>query len=791
MQRILTALIIALIAVSCKTKKKSTSLANPTPLGDGTDDSCAFNVADVPDLPPVPAGSLKVTAISLSADFPGEEEKVEFSVKENTNPDSILYEGYQRDGNTKFSGAAFGRFDINPMIPAGTLSITAWACVESSRQTGGNYTQKTYEGHRFLCGAPTEKTLSNNNTFESGIGLALAQLERKTEQVCMDAYDEITSEDNYRKAAAAKNEVLANSILGLRSMKKGLFTKKCVNEAPELVSATEYASTLNFNLTDGSDGCIPAVNDDFVDDYVSTTPPPFTPPSDFVLPPVSEPEPEDTDNATTSSTTEDDIKETVSSTTTPEDAKAACKRDNENREEQGIGGAEWDPQKGICFYHNNEKEIVNSIEPSIPKSEVPQEEVVAQPNTQPSGLSTGQKWGLSFFLIGGAFSAGLAGYKYQSSKGTRAAPLDASDTINQVELLRQQGDLQQRFKEMESLLARTDIELSSSDRRLLEALKNELGDRINAQSLNADLIEIEKTLNPLKDKLLKEGYSYRGPTGEWVTIRRNGEEKSKRVPAEEAKTFKDLDADFNAKSTDLIESLWRVKIVNYTDDDISKAKSEADEQIAKVRDEIVKELYPDAKDASFSQTDLDEALNDPKNTKLKELDVKLKRLNNYKLAFDDVELIKANSNGADYLKDIHTRMFADIPEMRIKKASELRPVDAIRANEVDITTRIDPGIREIDIPRPVSKASIDAETTKTSKLTQFKNYTSDWKGKGVVAGVSAAIIGAGVLVFGLTGGSAPSLAEKSGTQLSFLKGCEDQLLKTGRWEKKCQEFVSK
>ena len=779
MHRILTVIFITLIAVSCKTKRKSTSIASPTPLGE-PGDSCAFNVASVtkvPELPAVPAGALKVTDIGIP-DILGDRVKLEFSVRDNTHPDVIIYEGYQRDGSAKFSGAAFGVSDYDSKAPAGTLSITAWACVEETRRTGGSYTLKTYAKQNFYCGSSTEKTISNKNNNNSPVNFALAQVNEEIEETCMKAYDRMTSDENLRKAVASKNYALVNSINGLIAMKKGPFTAKCVADGPDLATTSQFAS--GANLAVASDGCLPEVDDNYIDDYISTTPPPVSDPTEFILPPTTT-EPETTSSVNNENNgTEPQLEETVSATTTPEDAKAACKYDNEKREEMGIGGAEWDPQKGICFYHNNEKEVVNSIEPSIPKSEVPQDEVVVAPQNQSKGgLSKGDTWGMSLFLVGGLFAAGLATYKYQgtlTSEQQRNAGLTETDTIKQVELLVQENELNKQYQVYSEALSNPN--LPDEDRRLLTALSNEMRDRIEAQRLNSELVADEAKLAETKQKIKDK---YKGFTGggrnvldtlagkEKATLKIDGVDYT--ILKSEADTLRTLETDINTKSANLIETLWRAKIADYDAASVTSLKNEADQEIEKAE-----------KALAGASTDTEKA------TLAKELN----EWKDYRQAFDDVAVIKANTQGPDYLEDISTKMKAAVPEMLIDDPKDLGNLSQKRprSDDIDFSKRID--VRQapsIDaVAAPVSKSVIDTEV---SKLDRVKAYVSDWKGKGVAASLFAAIIGAGTLIFSLSGDSGPYLAQQEGSKLSFLEGCKAQLLKTGTWAKKCQEVISK
>ncbi|MFK7823927.1 MAG: hypothetical protein AB8G05_07215 [Oligoflexales bacterium] len=734
MQRILTTIIFALIAASCKTKNKSASIIQPKSLVGGGGSECALNLTKVPNLPAVPAGALRVKNITVSTEFPGDEERVEFSVTENTNPDVIIYEGYKRSDNTKFAGAAFGSYNINPMIPDGPLSITAWACVEPTRKTGGSYIQKAYAGQKFLCGAPKEKTLANQNKSTTKIGFALASIDREIEQTCMQAYRKITSEANYKKAVKSKNEALINSILGLRSMKIGAFTAKCVAEGADLAATAEYASGLNLSVS--NDGCVPGVDEEEVDDYISTTPPPVTDPVDFVLPPPSdEPDTSLTEEQTNGEETnaeetkeETPVEETVSAATTEDEAKTACKNDNVRREEMGVGGAEWDPQRGICFYFNNEKEVVNSIEPSIPKSEVPLEEIVSEPETQSKGgLSKGQKWGLSFFIIGGTFAAGLARYKYKTSQAAGYTKLTSADTSKEVDLLKQETDLKNQKAVYDNALDRADLaRLTDRDKSFLSVLSRETDDRIRAQNAQADLEALETQ---------KKNF--------------NGDPKF-------ADQIDELNNKINSKKSEIEWFIKRGAISSLQETEFASKKAEAGKKVGDLKRDIANKLGIQPTDTDFSEK-LDRALGETDaNEDLKRLSRDLDSWEDYRIAFNDVETLEGHTKGREYLEDMN------------KKFQTL-------------TTN------------PAGKSTIDGRL-KNFKANAKTYVLSDWKGKGVAAGVVAAIIGAGALTFGLAGNTSVDLAASEGETLSGLLFCKKQLIKRGstsKMSKGCQSLVNR
>ena len=712
MQRILTTIILASMAVSCKTKNKSASIIQPKTLTGG-DDTCSLNIAQIPELPPVPASALKINKIELSTDFSSKEEKVEFTVNENTSPDVIIYEGFKRDGNTKFAGAAFGKYSINPTIPDGALSITAWACVEPTRKTGGNYLQKAYAGQKFLCGAAKERTLSNKNKSTSQVGLTLASIERDIEETCMAAYRRITDKENYKKALASKNVALISSIRGLLSMKIGAFTAKCVAEGADLASTTEYASGLNLSVS--NDGCLPDIDDDAVDDYVSTTPPPVSDPTEFILPPpTDEPAPGTTGEQTSTGeeTPKEDTKveETVSAATTEDEAKAACKYDNERREEMGVGGAEWDPQQGICFYFNNEKEVVNSIEPSIPKSEVPLEEIVSEPAPQSSDeLSKGKKWGLAFFAIGGIFASGLARYKYLKS-GSQG--LSGSDTLKEVNSIFDETDLKSQQDLYRNTLARTDIKLSNNDKELLNALSREIDDRLKAVTLTEALENLENELEDLK---------------------KTGEE----TPERKRKAL-ELESQIDIARSQRDLALIRSQFSLANEAEFSSLKKDAIDRFNAAKKKFSE--LSGISDDDISDIQIKTALEgtDPQ---LRATAYELSSFKEITAAIDDAEVIKSHPSG---LSNINRKLNTKLPT-----------------------------------------------TTKRFNFQNVKNYVfSDWKGKGVAAGVVAAIIGTGALIFGLAFETTVDLGENEGKRLSGLHYCKNQLIKRGALSKGCQKLVS-
>lgn len=418
---------------ACKTKsKRSTPAAGPA-IGGG-DDQCSFQLLGVKPLLPASAASLKVNEISLAVPAVGNGEILKFTSPESAAlPDLYIYRGYKNTGSYKypqdsngvkfaacssgdcFAGSTFWGSHINSRIPAGTVQVTAWACVDAQgpRVTGAGYEHVAVEGRTYKCGKPLTKAVQNNHQGSSIVEDTLAYIDTEINTVCAKVYKKITSDEYLEAYKKAKNNTVVNSILGAKAMGVGAYCAKLSINGEELASVSAYAEQKTGSggqglwLTNDNDSCLPDVDEDDFDDYVSNNPPPTTDPVEVIPPVVPEPT-EPTTTTQEEETPEEPAEETA--TTNPEDErKEACKVRGERLSELGNGSTEWEPGRngaqGTCWVVSDQGQRINVIEPSI-AGEPEEEEVVQEPAPSGrSGLSAAKKWGVAFMLIGAGFAA--------------------------------------------------------------------------------------------------------------------------------------------------------------------------------------------------------------------------------------------------------------------------------------------------------------------------------------------------------------------------------------------------
>lgn len=768
---------------ACKTKKGKGSFPGPEPVVEA-EQGCELNVAKVPNLPKVLAKDLMVKDIELSTNLPGGGTKIEFALNNNTHTDVILYDVYKAEGSQKFTRAVFGRSGIDPTMPSGVLEITAWACVEPSRMKQGDSLRKSYGGQEFFCGQAKVKNLFNSSEGPHNFALTWANIDLEIERACFSIYRQLTSEANLNKATKANNELMINSILGLRAMKIGAFTAKCVADGADLATTAEYAEGLNLSF-DAQD-CPPQVSDKNVDKHIVKNDPPLSNPEE------SDSEGKEAKQANddqSESEQEASFKETVSTSSSIDAAKSACEYDNANLEELGLGGAQWNGEKNTCYYYNNQQELVNAIEPDFLVNDSPVDESVVQPQTPAkNSMSTGQKWGVSLLAIGGIFAASLARYKFLNSAsvanepdGSRSIVISQADTVRQVDMSVREANLERQQAYFDDLAA-TLNDSAVQEKKVLAALSNETSDRIALLKLNNELIPLEKDLREYKDYLLTR----KGPPPPNITNKTppisnaEGKEIRRQITANEFEKLKQLQDQFDLKSAKIKEHLWIYKIAGMDEQELRTAKAKADADLVDLEKSIADELKPGAEDSRPIRTQLEQALEaNPDSKKVRSLMTQYDSLQKIRSNFDDVAVLKASL--PDYLEPIQKKLVSAVPEFAVN------PYQVKRSGDVDLSTKL--GVDyALDLKR--IDTTIKTPTGKFNQLSASKKYFSDWQGKGVAASIFLGIVGGGLLSFGLSEENAINYAEAYGERLSRLHFCKKQLKVRGQLSKGCYKLLN-